>query len=75
MGGFYRSQRMQFVRDAGRWSGGEQPFRIRWYGLRIMGQTPSLPGPGMHIRGFANIGYVEDYEVPLAALGIAFTFD
>lgn len=75
IGGFFRRQPMQFVESDEGWFGGEPRFNIQWYGVRIMGQTPTPQNSNMHVRGFLNAGYVQDYEIPMIAVGLAISFD
>lgn len=75
IGGFFRRQPMEFVESDEQWSRGKPSFNIQWYGMRVMGQTPSHQGGDLHIRGFINAGYVRDYGIPMVAMGMAISLD
>lgn len=74
LGVFYRNQTMQFVKENEQWSYSEPGFRIKWYGMRLMGQSP-VPYSFTKIRGFVNAGYVSGFDVPLITTGIAIVLD
>lgn len=75
LGGFYRSQPMQFVQSDRQALISEDLFCIHWYGVRLMAQTPDFEGGAMNLRGFINVGQIREFKVPLVAVGLSVAID
>ncbi|NGP89018.1 hypothetical protein [Fodinibius halophilus] len=75
LGAFYRNQPMEFVEKEDQWDMGIADFKVPWYGVRLMGQTPDRYSKRAHVRGFISVGYVAEYKAPLLGVGIALSAD
>ncbi|MEX0609283.1 MAG: hypothetical protein WD016_11770 [Balneolaceae bacterium] len=75
VGAFYRNQEMQFTAENEEWSYNGSGFRIKWYGLRLMGQQPSILHNSLKARGYINVGYVHSYNALLVSAGLAIAID
>ena len=73
LGAFYRNEKLQFENEFDKSLGNrEESFRVRWFGLRTLGQSPRIHNEvPVHFKGHINAGYAPDFNAALFTLGIS----